>query len=206
MVHVGERVDFDFILLDASGRFANANGLADYCVATIGGEVIETEPDLNGRFQFSHTFENVDSGQRVDVEAVALRQYGRRDFVKIRGRPVFGESPYDDPDQKVAGDSIRFTVYQAPIDLTMASPPDELDAETGVLSILRADGGSTTVYIDRPHRPGFSISGPEPDGFYRVHYVPAGRELNTIGTTEVDFVIHDRGGNPHRMTTRIETP
>ena len=206
MLHAGEEVRFDFILLDLFGRFADPVGYMDYCVALIGGERIESEPDSTGRCRFKHTFNRVRPGERIEVPATAYRQRGQRDFLKVRGRWLHGESPYDIADQRVAHDSIRFTVYVAPIELSLARPPDDLQPETGVLNIRRSDGTSTSIYIDRPHRPGFSITGPEPDGYYRVRYVPSGTELNPIGTTEVEFVVYDTAGHPHYASTTLDTP
>jgi hypothetical protein len=68
-------------------------------------------------------------------------------------------------------------------------------------------GGSTTaVYIDRPHRPGFTITGPALDGTYAVRYVPKAAELNAVGTTLVEFVVHDLAGNQHHVSTTLSTP
>jgi len=206
MVHVAEEVQFDFVLLDSLGQFTNALGIADYAVAIIGNERIDSEPDLRGRFRFRHRFETAEAGQRFDVQATAFRQRELRDSLRIRGQWVHGVSPTDDPDQPIASDSIRFTVYEAPIELTLARPPDDLVPETGVLTTLRSDGTSTRVFIDRPHRPGFTMTGPEPDGYYRIRYIPKGAELNRIGTTEVEFVVYDVAKQPHYVTARIETP
>jgi hypothetical protein len=68
------------------------------------------------------------------------------------------------------------------------------------------NGSPTSIYLDRPHRPGFSITGPEPDGYYRIRYVPSGMELNPIGTTEVEFVVYDTAGHPHYASTTLDTP
>lgn len=206
MVLVGETVEFDFILLDSFGRFVNAFGHADYAMAVVGGEKAECEPGLKGRFTFRHQFDSVHAGQSVNVFATAFRQRGRRDYVKIRGEWVRGESLYDAPDQAVASDSIHFTAYEAPIQLTIVRPPDNLEPETGVLTIRRSNGTSRSVYIDRPHRPGFTITGPEPDGYYRIQYLPMGEELNSGGTTEVEFVIYDTANQPHYASTTLETP
>ena len=206
MVHVGEEVQFDFVLLDSFGQFTNALGIADYCVASIGADRVDSEPDLTGRFRFQHRFETAQAGQRVDIRATAFRQRGRRDSLRIGVLWVNGVSPTDDPDQPIAKDSIRFAVYQAAIELTLAGPPDDLVPETGVLTILRSDGTSTRVFIDRPNRPGFTMTGPEPDGYYRIRYVPSGAELNRTGTTQVEFLVYDVANQQHFVTTQIDTP
>ena len=206
-IQVGEEVRFDFVLQDPTTRkFVSPIGRADYCVATIGSERIEAEPTPTGHFQFLHTFDNVKPGEKIRVDAVAYMQRAGRDFVRVHGQWIRTESPYDLPDAKVAWDSVNLTVYEAPIELRIPRPPDDLNPETGVLRIRRSDGSVTSVYIDRPHRPGFTMTGPEPDGHYRIHYVPKGNELNPIGTTEVELVIYDAAGNPHYASTTLQTP
>ena len=206
MISVGETVRFDFVLHDLSRRLVNPLGLADYCVTKIRGERIETEPDLTGHFQFNHTFNDIQAGREFEVRTNAYRRRGGRDFMKVRGQWLQSEAPFDRPDKKVAGDSIRFTVYETPIELTIARPESDLDLDSGVLRIRRSDGSTTRVYIDRPHRPGFTVSGPEPDAYYRIRYMPVGTELNQIGTTEVEFVIYDIAGRPHYASVTLETP
>lgn len=206
LVHVGETVEFDFVLQDSWRQFVPPTGLADFCITTIGNEHVESEPDLGGHFRFAHTFDKVTPGDVIDVRTTAYQRRGQRDFMNIAGEWVYGENPYDDPDRNVADDHIQLTVYESPIELSIARPPDDLDLESGVLRIRLADGSTRSVYIDRPHRPGFTITGPEPDGFYTVRYRPSGNELNQTGTTEVEFVIHDMAGYPHYATVTLETP
>ncbi len=206
MLYVGETVEFDFVLQDMWRQFVPPTGLADFCILTIGNERIESEPDLTGHFRFAHTFNQSAPDETIDVRATAFRQRGQRDFMKIAGEWVYAENPFDDPDRKVADDSIRLTVYETLIELTIARPPDDLDTESGVLRIRRSDGSIRSIYIDRPHRPGFTITESEPDGYYQVRYRPSGNELNSTGTTEVEFVIHDMAGYPHYATTTLETP
>ncbi len=206
MVHVGETVRFDFVLVDSARRFVHPLGLADYCVMTIGTKRMEAEPDLAGHFRLAHTFDSAAPGQDIEVQSRAFRQRGGRDFMKVNGRWVQIANPFDPPDQEVAGDAIMLAVYQTSAELILARPSVGLDLESGVLRILRADGSETTVYIDRPHRPGFTISGPGSDGSYRVRYHPKGSELNPVGTTQVEFVIYDVAGRLYRVSSTLETP
>ena len=206
MVHVGETVRFDFVLKDALGNLVQPTGLADYCVTYISGERVETSPDITGHFSFSHTFDDVRPGQTVNVKTTAYRQRGQRDFMKIRGKWHQSPSPYELPDRKGRSDSIWLEVYVAPVELTIPQPSDDLDSETGVMRIRRGDGSITSVYIDRPGRPGFTIIGPEPAGLYTVRYLPWGDELNASGTTEVEFTIYDRSGQAHYAAVTLETP
>ncbi|MFQ5590812.1 MAG: hypothetical protein ACE5HE_06605 [Phycisphaerae bacterium] len=206
MVHVGEDVEFQLVLVDALGRFVPPLGLADYCVATVGGERTETTPDVRGCFRFTLPFDRYAPGQRVRVTASAYLQRGGRDFMKIRGEWLESDSPYETRDKKVATDSITLTVYEAPIELIMPRPADELDPETGVMRIRRTDGSTTSVYVDKPGRPGFILAGPEPDGYYHVRYRPKARELNPTGTTEVTLTIHDVSGQRHEASVVVDTP
>jgi len=206
MVHVGEAVQFDFVLQDESGRFVSPRERADYVVLQVGQERLETDPDDAGHFPFQLTLNGVRPGETLDVQAAAFAQQGGRDFMKVRGQWLKTESPYAAPDRRVAGDSLRFTAYQSTIDFTIPRPPDDLDLETGVLRLRRVDGSSTSVYIDRPGRRGFVITGPEPQGYYRVTYSPKGTEVNPTGTTDVEFIIFDAGGQRHAAAQTIETP
>jgi hypothetical protein len=206
MVHLGEEVPFDFVLQDWQHKLMSPVGFADYCVAMIGSERIETEYDVYGHFRFSHKFSNVEPGQKVKVEATAYQQRGGRDFMKIRGQWMHSDSPYEETDREVARDAINLSVYEAPIDLSVARPPDDLDPDSGVLRIRRHDGSTTSVFIDRPTRPGFTMTGPEPDGYYHVRYTPHGDELNPIGTTDIEFVIHDVAGQKYEVPALITTP
>ena len=204
--HVGEKVRFDFVLKDWRGRRVKPFGLANYCATTIGSRRIEAEPDIHGHFSFTHDFSSVRPGTTLKVTTTAYQQRGGRDFMQVRGEWLHSDSPYEEPDRKIGADSIRITIYEAPIELTIAGFTEDLDPDTGVMRIRRANGAITSVYVDRPGRPGFTLSGPDTDGCYRVHYSPKGNELNPVGTTDVDFIIHDRAGQAHEASVTIDTP
>ncbi|MCH7994388.1 MAG: hypothetical protein IIB57_08085 [Planctomycetes bacterium] len=206
MVHVGEVVEFDFVLRDWTYRFVHPLGIADYCVAFIGEERLETTPDHNGHFQFAYKFDRIQAGDKINVKATAYRTKGARDFMKVRGTWLRSDSAYDKADQRVASDKIRLVAYQVPVELTMVRPADDLDTGRGVLKIHRTHGPTTTVFVDKPGQPGFAIDGPEPDGYYRIGYQPSGSELNSTGTTRVDFTIYDTMGLPHRASLTLQTP
>jgi len=219
LAHVGEQVHFDFVLTDWRGRFVGPTGIADYCVAIpsglrtgIGGERVETEPDAKGHFRFSYPLDRLRAGDKLKVTATAFQQRDSRDFMKIGGRWLTADSPYAQPDRKVAGDAVQLTIYQTTVDMKIARPADDLDPESGVLRFQCADGGGgpgytgTPVYMDKPGRPGFRIGGPESDGYYRVEYRPTGGQLNPTGTTDVEFTIHDLGGQRHVVSQTLSTP
>jgi hypothetical protein len=204
--HAGEEVSFDFVLQNADRQLVPPTGVADYCVAMIGSQRLESEPDEFGHFTFRHRLDGVQPGREFDVRVAAYQQRGSRDFMKVGGQWLEAESPYSVADRKVAEDSIRLSIYQSLVDLRIVRPPDDLDPETGVLRIRRTDGSSTAVYINRPNRPGFIIEGPGPDGYYRVTYPPSGDELNKTGTTDVEFTIYDLAGQRHTVTKTLDTP
>ncbi len=212
MAHVGEMVQFDFVLTDFWGRFVAPTGLADYCVAMIGSERTEAEPDERGHFRFSYALDRARPGEKVPVTATAYQQRGSRDHMKIRGQWLTADSPYAEPDRKIAGDSIELTIYQTKVEMKIVRPADDLDPESGVLRLQRLDGTAapvytgTPVYIDKPGRPGFRLDGPEPNGYYRVEYQPAGEQLNPTGTTEVEFSVYDLGGQRHVVSQTLSTP
>jgi len=203
--HVGETVEFDFVLTDWLGRRVDPTGIADYCVAQFDRERIEVELHPNGYFRFARPI-NFASGTSLKVDMTAYRQLAGRDLIKVGDQWVAGNSPFEQPDRKVASDSVTLDVYQSDIRLRMPSPPDDLDLETGVMRIYRDDGSNTSVYIDRPGRPGFTITGPGPDGFYEINFQPAGHMVNNHGTTKVDFLIHDLAGQRHGLSVTIDTP
>jgi len=201
---------FNFVLHDPLHPFQEAPlsplGIADYCVAIIGNERIETEPDMRGHFSFSHRFTDVRTGQTVLVEAAAYRLKGRRDYMRIAGQWVRGSSPYDKPDKRVAADSVRLQFYEAPIEIVLEPSGDDWLIEAGRLDIRRLDGTVSTVLPDRLDRRGFTMSGPDTAGRYRVKYVPSGTELNPTGSTQAVFIISDRSGKTHRLEETILTP
>src|SRR3989304_5586527 len=105
----------------------------------------------------------VAAGERK-VTATAFQQRDSRDFMKVGGRWLKADSPYAEPDSRVAGDAVQLTIYQTTVDIIIARPADDLDPESGVLRFQCADGGGGPVYLDKLGRPGFKIGGPEPDG------------------------------------------
>ncbi|MBI4717205.1 MAG: hypothetical protein HY763_05330 [Planctomycetes bacterium] len=204
-VHVGETVQFDFVLQDAFRRLVDATGRADYCAAIIAGERVESMPDATGHFHFEHTFADLQPGQRVEVRVFAYRQLANKDFMRIGGVWMRSESPYEESDRKVASDALTLVAYQAEIELPVVRPADDLDVETGVLRLHRTEGTSA-VFVDKPGRPGFTMSGPDAGGFYHVRYRPQAGQLNPFGTTDVEFAIYDTAGRRHEKVVTVPTP
>jgi len=137
MAHVGETVQFDFVLTDFWGRFVAPTGLADYCVAMIGNERVEAEPDERGHFRFSYALDRARPGERVPVTATAYQQRGSRDHMKIRGQWLTTDSPYAEPDRKIAGDSIQLTIYQTKVEMKIVRPAAPLGITPMTFCLLR---------------------------------------------------------------------
>lgn len=205
-VHVGEEVRFDFVLHDWSKNLLNPIGIADYCATIVQGERIEVDAQPSGHFQFSHKFDGLTPGERINIRVDAYRQRDDRDFMYIRDRWIHTPNSHNLDDKRVASASIRLTVYAAAIELSIVRPPDDLDPETGVLRIRRTDGSTKSFFIDRPGRRGFTVDGPTVDGYYRFRFRPRGNELNSSGTTAVEIEVYDLSGNPHYAETILDTP
>ncbi len=203
---MGEEVEFDFVLLDATGRFLPPKGVADYCAAQIGEDRVESEPDENGHFRFRYRFDRLRAGEEVDVRAAAYAQVGSRDFVRVRGQWMRTQEGAVESDRPVARDTIALTGYEAEVELRLQQPPDELDRGSGLLRFRRLDGQVANVYIERRDRPGFSLSGPDGRGYYTVRYRPTGEQLNPTETTPVEFSVYDVGGRKHGAAMNLETP
>ena len=206
MVHAGETVQFDFVLVDWRGGFVHPLGSADYAVALAGSERIEAEFDEQGHVTFSYPFDSMNAGDVVRMRVAAYRLRGSRDWMKISGEWLRNDSPYDSPDRRVARDSITLEVYEAPIELAVARPPDGFDLQTAVLKISRKDGAIRSVYIDRPTRPGFTAIETPDNDHLRIRYLPSGADLNPTGTTEVEFTVYDMAGRLYRVAETLTTP
>ena len=204
--HVGELVHFDFVLVNWLGAFVGPTGLADYAVTMIGDDRMEAEPVGSGHFRFSYRLDNARPGEKLKVTATAFQQRDSRDYMKIGGRWLKADSPYAEPDRKVAEDAVVLAIYQSTVDMKIARPADDLDPDSGVLRFQRLDGAVAPVYIDKPGRPGFRIGGPEADGYYRIEYRPTGSQLNPTGTTDVEFTVYDLGGQRHVVSKTLSTP
>lgn len=205
-VHVGEEVSFDFVLQDMFGKRVNSLGWADYAAAEFGTQRIEIEPDDAGRFQFTVRIDRYEPGDAFSMRVGAFRQRGARDYMNVQDRWLRAGSPSEIHDEQIAADTIQFKVYEALVSLQIPQSAVEWEPETGVLRLHRSDGTTKSVYIDRPGRPGFVISGPLPDGVYRITYRPTGDEVNRIGTTKAHFLIYDLNGSAHEVETVFDTP
>lgn len=206
LAHVGETVQFDFVLVDWRGGFVSPFGLAEYVVAFAGTERIEAEFNEKGHISFSYPFDSMNAGDVIKVKVTAFSQRGSRDWMRIGDEWLQNDSPYDSADRRVARDSITLKVYEAPIELAVERPPDGFDLQTAVLKIARADGAIRSVYVERPTRPGFTAVESPNDDHLRIRYLPSGADLNPTGTTEVEFTVYDMAGRLYRVTQTLTTP
>lgn len=205
-VHVRESVLFNFVLVDWQGAFVQPVGVADYALADVGPNRLAVEFDDRGHFGFVYPFDSYAAGDVVKVTVTAFAVRGDRDWMKIGGEWLQNESPYDSADRRVAGDSITFHVYEAPIELSVPQASNSLDMQTGVLKIRRTDGAERSVYEQRATRLGFTVFTVPEDGTQQIRYVPDGDDLNPNGTTEVEFTVYDRAGRLYRVADTLTTP
>ncbi|MGB0716839.1 MAG: hypothetical protein ACPGXK_13235 [Phycisphaerae bacterium] len=204
--HVGEDVEFDFVLLDAWGDGVSPIGVADYVLATVGDYRVVAEPDVNGHFKFAHRLKNVEPGAQLFVKATAFQQKGSRDVIVVAGEVVTADSAYDEADRRVADDHILLDVYQAEVQLQLAGTEQTLDPSSGVLRLKTRDGGVTSVFQNTPLRPGYRLAGPDAAGVYTIDYQPQANEVSNFGETEIYFRIFDIAGSPYEVRTTLNCP
>lgn len=204
--HAGETVRFDFVLHDWRNRLIHPFGVADYCAVLVGNSRIETTPDAAGHFQFEYEFDDSVAGDSVPIRATAYQIRGVRDFVRVGDTWVQVNSARDEADRAVAGAAVKLHCYQLVIEFTVPRVSYDLQPDTGVLKLRQENSVSTSIFMDRPGRPGFSMSAQDHDGLYRVRYVPRGDELAASGVTNVEFRVHDTRGQIHYVTQELKTP
>ncbi len=204
--HVGETVEFSFMLTEALGTEPiHAFGVADYCTFRIGDRRMDTDIDNRGGFRTRCTMDRYAAGDSVKVSATAYRERDARDQMLIAGEWITNESPNNKPDDFVATASLRLDVYQSHVRIVLPPNADGYDFSTARMILRRADGSRTMVFEHRPPRTGFAVS-PQAGGGWLVDYAPAGDEVNHSGTTDVEFSVYDRANNRHVQTVEIETP
>ncbi len=205
--HVGEKITLSFILRQQFQKSRiDVNGIADYAVASILDERIEVGPDTNSAFLFTHRLAGVTSGQVVAVEVAAHQTRGSKDYMKIRGTWRRSISAAEEPDELVARDSIKLHIYQSRIDYRFANPQVDLDWSTARLVITRSDEKVSSVFMDRPARPGFTMNGPDQNGYYSIQYFPLADQINKIGTTRAALKVLDVNGLEQSHEFEFDTP
>jgi len=206
-VHVGETVRFSFLLKEPLAREAlSAKGVADYSVFDFGGERVQADIEKDGRFLAQYTFDDVVPGQTIVVEAIAFRQHGPRDQVKINDTWVQNLSPNNEKDEPVAGASAKLVVYQAQVRMALPPSANDFDFSTGQLLLRREGAAGRPVFEDRPHRRGFLVTDRNDGAGWWVTYSPSGNEINPVGVTEVEFSVYDQAGNRRVFRDLVDTP
>lgn len=208
LVHVGERVGFSVVLVRSMRSKAPISplGVADYCIASVGTDMIEADLDDDGHYRFAYDIVGRRSGEVIPVSAVLYRQRGRRDIMKVGGTWVQGDDPYDQTDHVVARASLRLIVYSSQLDLPVEHPQLDLEMAAGRMEIRKSDGLTTDIYYQRGGNRGFLYTDPDEKGAYHVTYQPRADELNKCGTTRIRFSTYDTAGNPHVTDALINTP
>lgn len=206
-VHVGETVRFSFILRERfrAGRI-DLLGIVDYAAANILDDRIEVEPDVSSAFVFEHKLKDVPAGRIVEVEVAAFKIRGTRDHMKIRGRWQHSISAVDEPDNLVGQDRLRLRVYQSEIDYSFPKPRADLDWATARLVLTRGDGRVSTVLMDQPRRPGFTMNGPDRKGYYHIHYFPLVEQINLSGSTRASLKVLNVHGVQQSFEFDFDTP
>ncbi len=126
--------------------------------------------------------------------------------MKIRGTWRRSISAANEPDELVARDSIKLRIYQSKIDYRFGKPQVDLDWSTARLVITRSDEKVSTVFMDRPTRPGFTMNGPDQNGYYRIQYFPLADQVNKTGTTRAVFKVLDVNGLEQSHEIEFDTP
>lgn len=201
--HVGERVEFQFIVMDAV-RGVPMGNMADYAVWDIGGTPEVTSTGGDGRFHLSYTFEESATGN-VAVRATAYRARGSQDVHAINGQLVELANPNDLPDAQVASDEIALSVYQAAVRFDVPDRTPEYLWATALLTFQTGDNVST-VRPARPGRPGFAIIHDDTSATTVVTFTPTADLLPTTGSTAVRLLVHDAAGEQQVLEQMVPTP
>lgn len=206
-VHVGEHVDFSFAITAGvlHRRAIHPFGIADYCIATAGSEVIEADLDETGHYRFGFDAVDLHPGDVVTVTATAYRRRGVRDSKRIGGRWIHADSRFDQPDGAVAYDTLDLRVYESLIDLRIVHPPADIDMDGGRLEIVKDDGTTATVLAAGPDGRGFHYAGPDAESRYHVTYEPTADQINKSGRTYVRFIVFDGAGDQHTFDGYVPT-
>ncbi len=205
---VNERVEFSFVL--ARSRRSPApmapEGIADYCLFTIGNELLEADLNAMGHYRLTYEFTGREPGETVPVSATAFRQRGVRDRMKVGDTWVHNEGPYDQPDMQIADDAIEMIIYECKVDLPVRRPGRDLDMAAGRLEIQKRDGETRIIHSESPYENGFRHTGPDAEGNYHVLYEPGPDEVNKQGITPIRFTAPDNQGEVHTIEAAIKTP
>ncbi len=207
MVHVGEHVDFSFILTKGliKRRPRDPMGTADYCIAMAGSERIEAELDvMTGHYRFAFDVVDLQPGDTINVSSAAYRRSGVRDLQQIGDTWVRADDPFDQPDRVMASGSVALSVYRTEIELPVGD--SELDLVGGRLEIHRNDGKIAVVFHETTTDRGFTVSEPDDDGVVKIIYAPTADNVNKTATTYVRFRALDGSGKEQVYDGQIPTP
>lgn len=205
-VHVGEHVRFSFVLKKPLARDSiSAIGLADYCVFRIGVDADAVPVNADGRFLYSRDFGDAKPGTPINVIATAYRTVGTQDGMKVAGEWIQNESPYDEPDARVASAVVQLVPYQAVVTFDVAPELRGADFDSAVLTLYGPNESPTRILKQTPTRAGFTIDWSDGAGG-RILFEPTWRQINASGQTKAELSILDSTGTERVLTKFVPTP
>lgn len=199
-VHVGE----SFAM-----RFRARMGVCDYAVLHDEGEgkYYDCGSPAAGAFEWTHSVDAeaaVGVQRRLTVDGYA--QKGARDRMPIRGKLVDGERPDDPQDWRLAQASVWIEPYQSVLDTTFALEGARPDWNLSKLVVRRSDGRQTTIRAANGESRGFTGTGPDEQGRWRVRYEPACSEVDSSGEASAELVVADEEGRTTVIRFSFSTP
>ncbi len=209
MVHVGEHVDFSFVLTKGVLKRGPRDpvGAVDYCIARAGSEQIEADLDnQTGHYRFAFDVLGLREGDAIAVTAEAYRENGVRDTKQIGDAWVRADDPFDQRDRVIASDSVALSVYRSLVEIPIPGGDVALDLGGGRLELHRADGKVATIYHKTADGRGYEIAEPNSEGVSTIMYAPVADEINKSATTYVRFRVLDGSGTERVFDGHIPTP
>lgn len=200
-VHVGEKVDFNYVLM---------SGYADYAILSIpqaGITRVCLQADRN-RFYFEGLTFNVPTlpGKPLVAKVTCYRERGIRDYMEADGKLLVRESPDDPSDAKVSSSHLKIHVYQASLTIDMPACHDGYRWQTASLTLHCGGDLPAIVHENRPYRKGFKVEGPSASGSFVVTYEPTADQLNRTGTTRAVLSVFDTKNKEHTQVVLVPTP
>jgi hypothetical protein len=165
-------------------------------------------PPDHGVFTWEQRFgQPTPPDQPMRIRVDGYLEVWRRDYLPINGELVAPEHRADQADELMGRDTIELRVYQAEFAFDVAMDGEEPDWTSSRL-VIGGDGDRVLAMHGRqgPDGRGFSVSGPNAGGPWRVTYQPAPREVLLEGRTRAVLEVADRSGRIHTFETVIDTP
>jgi len=111
----------------------------------------------------------------------------------------------DEADFEVGRAQMEIICYRAEIDIAFRARDRQV--KDIVLRLIRDDDSRTLRRVKTAaDEPGFDLLGPDDRGEYRVRYTPIWKEVNRVGTTDVELVLTYDDGTQETIARTIDTP